>query len=434
MSTKILTTILLAAGLAASKPIASPHILQDLARRQDVPAKIDTCASSGSRMISALATLESRAQEEVVQINADNFIIVNIDVNNKDNRDRNEDRAKDGKEDNAQDNKNADANAAREKEEDAAAQQLMLQQVNRALLADQQANAAKNEVDNVLRAMALAQKEPHKSTVLLVVQEIKISIEIEVQVDDEKKEKRKIDTSVFKQEAIVANPGQADTETVMVYDPRTLTATDVPASPEATDAANDTKPAEVPASKTVEAVLYNTRPTYTAIAEDPAAMMRAALEAALEDRQKYENRAKDVELNVEIAVEIKVEIEKDHGQDNGRNNGRNDKDDGKNDGKNDDDRNEDRERERQEKEQQKQDQDERERKQADQQQREQEKKQTEEQDKANKDVEKNRNEAQAKAEQKAKAEQEEAQRKEKANDDANKAKEEQDGIKLTIVQ
>jgi hypothetical protein len=167
-------------------------------------------------MISALAAVESRAQREVLQINADNLIIINIDVNNDENdRGRGDDKARDRQDGSGQDRGEDDSAAARKAEKDAATQQLMLKQVNQALIADQRDNAAKNEMDNVLRAVAATQERSDKSTVILVVQEVKINIEVEVQVDNKRRDKTKIDASVFKQEAIVANRGKQETETVM---------------------------------------------------------------------------------------------------------------------------------------------------------------------------------------------------------------------------
>ena len=251
-------------------------------------------------MIAALAALESKGREQVAQVKADNFIFIDVNVE-----------------------VNVDGQAGREKDDkaprkqDAAAQQLMLLQVNQALLRDQQANAAQRELDNVLRVAAMEQREREKSTVIVVVTEIKVK-----------------EADLFKQEALVANRGKQVTQTVMgkhydcswctsadwrlVFDPRTLTATE-PASAEVTDAGNGTKPAEVVATKTAEAVLYNARPTYTAIIEDPAALMREALEAALDDRRKDENRRNDEEVNIEVSVDVKILIEKDNGRDHDKN-------------------------------------------------------------------------------------------------------------------
>lgn len=147
-------------------------------------------------MIVPPAALESKGREEVARIKADNFINIDVDTN-------------------ARDGGGGDDEAARNKEEAAALQQLMLLQVNQALLRDQQANAAQKELDNVLRAAALAQREQEKSTVIVVVTTVEVVLDIEVQVDNDKKEKRKIATEVFKQEAVVANRGKQETQTVM---------------------------------------------------------------------------------------------------------------------------------------------------------------------------------------------------------------------------
>ena len=196
----------------ASKPIASSRVLQNLSSRPNVPADVNTSVNSGPRLVPTLAALESQAQEKIVQIKADNCIIVIIDTNGRDPED------KSAEDNNAQGTSNKNSDSARGKEEDVSTQQLILRTINQALLADQEANAAGNEMDNVLRAMVLTQKEPEKSAVILIVQEVKTSVEIEVQVDDNK-ERRRVDASVFIQEAIVANRGKQETETVMgTYD------------------------------------------------------------------------------------------------------------------------------------------------------------------------------------------------------------------------
>jgi hypothetical protein len=138
-------------------------------------------------MIAALAALESKGRDEATQIKPENLIIIDVDADN----------------------------AGRKKDEVAAAQQLMLLQVNEALLRDQQANAAQKELENVLRAAALAQREQKKSTVIVVVTTIEVNIELQ---DNDKNEKKKLGAEVFKQEAIVANRGRQETQTVMGKD------------------------------------------------------------------------------------------------------------------------------------------------------------------------------------------------------------------------
>ena len=132
-------------------------------------------------MISALATLGTKGLGEVPQVRAENFVFIDVGDNNE------------------RDNGRA---AVRELKGDRAAQELVLQQVNQALLADQLKNAAEAELDNVLREAALAQKEPEITVVVLIVQEINIIV---------KDAKAKL----FKQEALVANRGKRETKTVM---------------------------------------------------------------------------------------------------------------------------------------------------------------------------------------------------------------------------
>lgn len=175
--------------------------MQPLTLRQVQPAEVDTSPNPGLPIVSALAAVESEAKKEVVQVNIENLNIFNID--------------RDGKEKSVQDKAKNNARAAPKAEEDAAVQALMLEKVNEALVIDQQANAANNEVDNVLRAMAMSQKEQDKSTVILVVTKIEIKVEVNIDLDDDKNGKKKVDASMFMQEAVVANRGKAETETVM---------------------------------------------------------------------------------------------------------------------------------------------------------------------------------------------------------------------------
>jgi hypothetical protein len=132
-------------------------------------------------MISALATLGAKGLGEVPQVRAENFVFIDVGDNNE------------------RDNARA---AVRELKGDRPAQELVLQQVNQALLDDQRKNAAEVELDNVLREAALAQKEPEITVVVLFVQEIKVIV-------------KNADAKLFKQEALVANRGKRETKTVM---------------------------------------------------------------------------------------------------------------------------------------------------------------------------------------------------------------------------
>jgi hypothetical protein len=132
-------------------------------------------------MIPALATLGTKGLGEIRQVRAENFVFIDVGDNNE--------RAK-GKA------------AVRELKGDRAAQELVLQQVNQALLADQRKNAAEAELDDVLREAALAQKEPEITVVVLIVQEIRVIV-------------NNVDAKLFKQEALVANRGKRETKTVM---------------------------------------------------------------------------------------------------------------------------------------------------------------------------------------------------------------------------
>lgn len=165
----------------AGKPVSNYRTLQDLSSRQGAPLRANVGVVPSSGMISALATLGAKGAEEIPQVRAENFVFIDVGDNNE------------------RDNGRA---AVRELKGDRAAQELALQQVNQALLDDQRKNAAEAELDDVLREVALAQKEPEITVVVLIVQEINIIV-------------KDVDAKLFKQEALVANRGKRETKTVM---------------------------------------------------------------------------------------------------------------------------------------------------------------------------------------------------------------------------
>ena len=165
----------------AGKPVSNYRTFQDLTPRQGAPLRANAGAVPSSGMISALATLGTKGLGEVPQVRAETFVFIDVGDNN------------------VRDNGRA---AVRELKGDRAAQELVLQQINQALLADQRKNAAEAELDDVLREAALAQKEPEITIVVLIVQEIKVVI-------------KDVDAKLFKQEALVANRGKRETKTVM---------------------------------------------------------------------------------------------------------------------------------------------------------------------------------------------------------------------------
>jgi hypothetical protein len=165
----------------AGKPVSNYRTFQDLIPRQGAPLRANAGAVPSSGMISALATLGTKGLGEVPQVRAETFVFIDVGDNN------------------VRDNGRA---AVRELKGDRAAQELVLQQINQALLADQRKNAAEAELDDVLREAALAQKEPEITIVVLIVQEIKVVI-------------KDVDAKLFKQEALVANRGKRETKTVM---------------------------------------------------------------------------------------------------------------------------------------------------------------------------------------------------------------------------
>jgi hypothetical protein len=147
-----------------------------------------------------------------------------------------------------------------------------------------------------------------KATVMLVVQEIQIA------VDDGRG--NQVQQQIFAQSAVVANRGARETQTVMIFDQRTLIAQDVLKGNafqnigqfNGVAGAKDGKQlnAAIP-TKTQGVQLFGAKPTWDAVAEDPAANLGGIWQGAIEDLQKNDNDQQDMQLNAEIA---KMEMQK----------------------------------------------------------------------------------------------------------------------------
>jgi hypothetical protein len=187
-------------------------------------------------------------------------------------------------------------------------QQQVVQQVQEVLIVDQVNNGFNNDLNNLFRKSNFQNQFQDVSTVMLVVQEVQIAI------DDG--QGNQFQQNIFAQSAVVANRGAQQTQTVMVFDSRTLVAQDILGDNAfqnigqlediagATDALNNALP-----TKTAGVQLFGAKPTWSSVAEDPAATLGGIWQGALEDLQKSDNDAQDIQLNEEAAAEEKKALD-----------------------------------------------------------------------------------------------------------------------------
>jgi flagellar biosynthesis GTPase FlhF len=155
-------------------------------------------------------------------------------------------------------------------------------------------------MNNLFRKSNFQNQFRDVTTVMLVVQEIQIAI------DDGRG--NQIQQEIFAQSVVVANRGARETQTVMVFDSRKLIAQDILGNNAfqnigqfngiagATGAVRNDIP-----TKTQGVQLFGAKPTWSAIAEDPAAALGGIWEQNIQDLQKNDNDANDIKLNADIA-------------------------------------------------------------------------------------------------------------------------------------
>jgi hypothetical protein len=180
-------------------------------------------------------------------------------------------------------------------------QQAVVQQVEQVLIVDQVNNGFNNDLNNLFRKSNFQNQFRDVATVTLVVQEIQVAI------DDGRG--NQVQQNIFAQSAVVANRGARETQTVMVFDSRTLIAQDILGIAGATGALDKALP-----TKTAGIQLFGAKPTWTAVAEDPAATLGAIWQGALQDLQDAQNDEADNKLNEQIAAEELKALEEALGQ------------------------------------------------------------------------------------------------------------------------
>ncbi|RAR11984.1 hypothetical protein DDE82_000324 [Stemphylium lycopersici] len=278
MSFKAIATFALAAGFAAAKPINVPQSLPGSTKRQvDFNSVVNGFNGDDGAFNFIDGFNRFNQQQQVIQIQEQNLQIVDNGI-----------------------------------------QQQIVQQVQEVLIVDQVNNGFNNDLNNLFRKSNFQNQFREVSTVMLVVQEIQTVV-----VDGRG---NRVDQSIFAQQAIVANRGARETQTVMVFDSRTLVAQDILGGNAfnnigqfggvagATAALADALP-----TKTAGIQLFGAKPTWTDVAEDPAATLGAIWQGALEDLQKAENDEEDNKLNELVAAEelkaLEEALEKQDGED-----------------------------------------------------------------------------------------------------------------------
>jgi hypothetical protein len=186
--------------------------------------------------------------------------------------------------------------------------QQVIQQINQVLVVDQSSNGFNNNLNDIFRKSNFQNQFQQVATVMLVVQEIQIA------VDDGRG--NQVQQQIFAQKAVVANRGARETQTVMVFDSRTLIAQDVLRNNafgnigqfNGIAGATGVLDQAIP-TKTQGVQLFGAKPTWSSIAEDPAATLGAIWQGAVEDAQKNDNDANDMKLNEQIAAEEKKALD-----------------------------------------------------------------------------------------------------------------------------
>ncbi|OAL04984.1 hypothetical protein IQ06DRAFT_290957 [Phaeosphaeriaceae sp. SRC1lsM3a] len=189
-------------------------------------------------------------------------------------------------------------------------QQQVVQQVNQVLVVDQVNNGFNNDLNNLFRKSNFRNQfqGQQQSVVMLVVQEIQVAVDNGFG--------QQFQQNIFAQSAIVANRGFPQTNTVMIFDSRTLIAQDILANNAfgnigqfngiagATDVLQNALP-----TRTQGVQLFGAKPTWSSVAADPAATLGGIWQAELQDLQKNDNDQQDNQLNEQIAAQEKKALE-----------------------------------------------------------------------------------------------------------------------------
>ncbi|KAL1598916.1 hypothetical protein SLS60_008061 [Paraconiothyrium brasiliense] len=267
MVSKTFFTLALATGFAAAKPINAPQSLPayPISKRQ-IGAIQNGFGGEGFNFIDGFNRFND--QQQVLQIKEQNIQI-----------------------------------------QDNGRQQAVVQQVKEVLVVNQQQNGFNRDMNNLFRKANFRNQgqKNNEATVMLVVQQIQVSV-----ADDRG---NAFEQDVFVQSALVANRGARVTNTVMVFESQALIATQVLGNRGSgfggiagVGNVPATNAAQLP-TKTADLQLFGARPTWSVVAEDPAATLGAVWQAELEDLQKVEQDQADNQVNNDAAQKEKEALD-----------------------------------------------------------------------------------------------------------------------------
>ncbi|RMZ68641.1 hypothetical protein GMOD_00008367 [Pyrenophora seminiperda CCB06] len=187
-------------------------------------------------------------------------------------------------------------------------QRQVVQQVQQVIVVDQVNNGFNNDMNNLFRKSNFRNRFRDVTTVMIVVQTIKVAI------DNGRGDFVRQD--IFAQSVVVANRGARRTQEVMIFDTRTLVAQDILrgnaigrlGSVGGVAGATGVVANALP-TKTAEYQLLGAKPTWSAVADDPAADLGGIWADAVQDMQNNANDGADIQLNAQIAEQAKAALD-----------------------------------------------------------------------------------------------------------------------------
>jgi hypothetical protein len=168
-------------------------------------------------------------------------------------------------------------------------------------------NGFNNDLNNIFRKSNFQNQFQQQATVMLVVQEIQVA------VDDGRG--NQFQQNIFAQSAVIANRGAQQTQTVMVFDSRTLIAQDILGNNAFANIGQFNGVAGAKGAlgafptKTQGIQLFGAKPTWSSVAADPAATLGGIWQGAVEDLQRNDNDEADNKLNEQIAAQEKQALD-----------------------------------------------------------------------------------------------------------------------------
>lgn len=187
-------------------------------------------------------------------------------------------------------------------------QKQVVQQVQEVLIVDTVNNGFSRDLNNLFRKSSFSNQFNQVTTVMIVVQEIQVAVADAFG--------NQFQQNVFAQSIQVANRGAAQTQSIMIFDSKTLIAQDILGNGAfnqiggfggvagATGVFDNALP-----TKTNAIQLLGARPTWSSVAEDPAATLGSIWQNNLQDLQSNQNDEQDNKVNEEVAKLEKAVID-----------------------------------------------------------------------------------------------------------------------------